>query len=346
MKKISIGTRAAFLAKTIGQYLFSINANNEREIINSLYNLGPGSIKSILLVYKCIMGNNAHDKFNIFSLKRLLAELEINESISMEEIATELEQCKNDFSQFKNLGVFEKDLESYCSTIKDFETEILKYKSIIFQEFYKLYKVKLLQEAEIKIFEHRETLARKKKQKSIKDDYGIVDPKGWEEEKSYFINALVLPLFKPELLTKDDVLLIDGIIENVVKNTHDASTGTYSADISPDEYEQYCATVLEKNGWEARTTQKTGDQGVDIVAKRNGLTIAVQCKHYSQPVGNKAVQEAHSGKGFYGTDIAVVITNNDFTKSAKELAASLDVLLLHHSELNEFDKHFLFRRKE
>ena len=54
---------------------------------------------------------------------------------------------------------FEKDLESYCSTIKDFETEILKYKSIIFQEFYKLYKVKLLQEAEIKIFEHRETLA-------------------------------------------------------------------------------------------------------------------------------------------------------------------------------------------
>jgi HJR/Mrr/RecB family endonuclease len=75
------------------------------------------------------------------------------------------------------------------------------------------------------------------------------------------------------------------------------------------------------------------------------LSIAIQCKHYSQPVGNKAVQEVYSGKDFYNTDIAVVVTNNEFTKSAKELASSLDVLLIHHSELKEFDRCLFLRRK-
>lgn len=66
--------------------------------------------------------------------------------------------------------------------------------------------------------------------------------------------------------------------------------------------------------------------------------MVLQCKKYSSPVGNGAVQEVHAGKGFLGADISVVVSDATFTKSAKELAGILGVLLIHHSALVEFDK--------
>jgi len=358
MKKISIGKRALFLAQMIGKFLSLLNEKNEQEVINYISKINPESTESFLFLYSCLI-NNFDNKFNMLALKRLLSEMEID-NISIDEIAIEMKNLdKSDFC-FNDFGVFEidfeKDLEKYCSSNIDTDEEIKQYKNIIFEELYELHKKYLLwktQEikkhllckAEEVIVEYKEVLARKKKQKVSIDDYGIINTDSWIEEKIYFIEKRILPLFDSELITKDDLILIDEIIENVIENTSDALDDSYYSDISPDKYEQYCATLLEKQGWEVQTTQKTGDQGVDIIAKRNGLSISIQCKHYSQPVGNKAVQEVYSGKDFYNTDIAVVVTNNEFTKSAKELASSLDVLLIHHSELKEFDRCLFLRRK-
>ncbi len=65
---------------------------------------------------------------------------------------------------------------------------------------------------------------------------------------------------------------------------------------SGSEYEEHCAEILRTAGWETRSTPKSGDQGVDIIAERDGIRIAIQCKNYKQPVGNKAVQEVLAGK--------------------------------------------------
>ena len=56
--------------------------------------------------------------------------------------------------------------------------------------------------------------------------------------------------------------------------------------------------------------------------------MGIQCKLYTGSVGNKAIQEAYSGMKHFGLDKAAVLTNANFTKSAKELAASTGVLLL------------------
>jgi hypothetical protein len=61
--------------------------------------------------------------------------------------------------------------------------------------------------------------------------------------------------------------------------------------------------------------------------------VAIQCKKYSKPVGNRAVQEAYSAKGIYGATHAAVVTNTKFTRSAVEAAERLGVLLLHHDDL-------------
>jgi len=94
------------------------------------------------------------------------------------------------------------------------------------------------------------------------------------------------------------------------------------------EFEAYVALLLEDNGFKhVALTKGSGDQGVDILAERNGKTYAIQCKNYEGSVGNFAVQEAYTGAQFYGCDKAAVICPGAFTRGAKELAQSTGVLL-------------------
>lgn len=99
------------------------------------------------------------------------------------------------------------------------------------------------------------------------------------------------------------------------------------------EYEYACAQYLKKTGYSnVNVTKASGDQGIDVIAYKNGKKYGIQCKYYAKPVGNKAVQEAFSGAEFYGCDISAVMTNTAFTKSAKALAKKLGVELWDHKD--------------
>jgi restriction system protein len=108
--------------------------------------------------------------------------------------------------------------------------------------------------------------------------------------------------------------------------------------MTPTEFEHYCAAILEQYGWRANVTQASADQGVDIVAEKRGMRIVVQCKKYSKPVGNRAVQEVVAGVGHAQAQRGVVVTTDKYTKAAERLAASNNVLLLHHSQLHRLDR--------
>lgn len=99
------------------------------------------------------------------------------------------------------------------------------------------------------------------------------------------------------------------------------------------EYELYCAEMFKAAGWDAKATKSSGDQGVDVEAKRNGVLLVAQCKKFAKPVGNKAVQEIIAGQNFYAADRAVVIATNGFTKSARQLAAASGVELIHQDDI-------------
>lgn len=101
-------------------------------------------------------------------------------------------------------------------------------------------------------------------------------------------------------------------------------------------FEQYAADILRLIGYSNVTvTTGSGDYGIDILAEREGVTYAIQCKCYSNPVGNKAVQEAFSGKEYYKKMVAVVLTNSTFTSAASKTAAETRVLLWDRAKLRE-----------
>ena len=94
------------------------------------------------------------------------------------------------------------------------------------------------------------------------------------------------------------------------------------------EFEYWCAELLKKNGFtEVEVTKGSGDQGVDVLAVKDGIRYAIQCKCYSSNLGNGPVQEVHAGKALYHCQVGVVMTNQYFTAGAKELAEATGVLL-------------------
>ena len=102
------------------------------------------------------------------------------------------------------------------------------------------------------------------------------------------------------------------------------------------EFEYFCAELLEKCGFEHVTvTQGSGDQGVDVLAFKEDIKYAIQCKNYSSPLGNKSIQEVFAGKTFYHCHVGVVMTNSTFTKGAIELAESVGVILWDKSRLDK-----------
>ena len=111
----------------------------------------------------------------------------------------------------------------------------------------------------------------------------------------------------------------------------------YSEDMSGEDYEIYCGRILQEAGWNVEQTQASNDQGVDLIVQIEDLKVCIQCKRYSNPVGNKAVQEVIAGKAFYNGTHAVVVSNAGFTKAAKNLAESADVLLISDTDLEDLE---------
>lgn len=94
------------------------------------------------------------------------------------------------------------------------------------------------------------------------------------------------------------------------------------------EFEYYCAELLKKSGFqEVEVTRGSGDYGIDILAEKDGVTYAIQCKRYNGPVGVKAVQEAYAGRDYYDRMVGAVLTNQYFTQPAVEAAGRLKILL-------------------
>lgn len=108
--------------------------------------------------------------------------------------------------------------------------------------------------------------------------------------------------------------------------------------MSPYEYEHYCAAQLTRRKWRTTVTKASNDQGVDIIATKAGRRIVLQCKKYAKPVGNQAVQQIVAAIAHEDAERGVVVATSDFTRAARKLAASNNVLLLHHRDLRNIDR--------
>lgn len=127
---------------------------------------------------------------------------------------------------------------------------------------------------------------------------------------------------------------LKGKLDKTFREYHQAqkvkpTNETELKNLSGVEFEVWVSKALKENGFaDVRGTPATGDQGADLIAKKDGKTIIIQAKRYQGAVGNKAVQEVIGAIQFYGGDEGWVITNSTFTPSAKALAQKSKVKLI------------------
>ena len=143
------------------------------------------------------------------------------------------------------------------------------------------------------------------------------------------IMLLALYFLPTVLIVALIVVAIKAIVYLVSSNKSDNVIDILQVDeMDGDTFEHYFSTLLKKSGYcQVAVTKASGDYGVDVIAQKDGVKYAFQCKRYNQKVGVSSVQEIFSGKNMYNATKSVVVTNNYFTDNAITLANRLGVEL-------------------
>jgi restriction system protein len=185
------------------------------------------------------------------------------------------------------------------------------------------------------------SLVRRRAQLVKLDAYGKPQMEKWIREVDYFIMNHIAPSLTP---MEQGILARErAAITNLLASRVEAATQAQPAfqafcdDMTPAEFEVFCAEELRRGGWDARVTMQSRDQGVDVVAEKDGARVVLQCKLYARPVGNKSVQEVAAARAHEHANYGVVVTNNGYTLAAEQLATTNGVLLLHYLDLRNLD---------
>ena len=99
------------------------------------------------------------------------------------------------------------------------------------------------------------------------------------------------------------------------------SSGQAAVDaMSGVEFEYYVAAVLRGRGYDVEFTKMTGDFGVDLIATRDGVRTAVQCKRQARAVNGSAIQQVVAGAAVHDCTATMVVSNHRYTRAAEQLA--------------------------
>lgn len=162
-----------------------------------------------------------------------------------------------------------------------------------------------------------------------KDDYGAVVKDERQVEIERFLRSV-------NLIRRANKHGLKKTIQHVNRWYAKQKRSFEQSDIVPEnghDFEHWVAAKLNDAGWTASVTQASGDDGVDVIAERDGTSVEVQCKRFKGSVGNKAVQEVYSGMKHMQLDRAVVISTGQYTKAAQNLASTTGVLLLSEHDI-------------
>jgi len=115
--------------------------------------------------------------------------------------------------------------------------------------------------------------------------------------------------------------------------------------ITPFEFEELIGELLNKMGYETEVTSKSGDYGIDVIARKGKDVVAVQVKKYAKGnnVGNQEVQKLLGSMQLstLRANKGILATTSDFTVHAIEQAKGTPIEFWNGDVLVElFNKYY------
>ena len=102
------------------------------------------------------------------------------------------------------------------------------------------------------------------------------------------------------------------------------------------EFEKLVAKLLKTQGYEKIRFTEKYDYGIDLIASKDGVTWGIQTKRYNGLVKASAVRQVVTALRKYNCSRAMVVTNSEFSRVAKELAQSNDCVLVGRDQLSKW----------
>lgn len=148
----------------------------------------------------------------------------------------------------------------------------------------------------------------------------------------------VIPLFFDWLGLKIDNWRIRGNFAKGEKWRSDQELVRWLRRMSPTEFEEYIADLFSKMGFKTKVTGGAYDEGVDVIAEKDGIKHYIQCKKF-------VAQEVRPGdlRDFYGaiadhlaTGKGYFITTNKFTLEAERFVQDKPIELIDSYKLIKY----------
>ena len=147
-------------------------------------------------------------------------------------------------------------------------------------------------------------------------------------------------------------LIVYALLEDKLKDS--SSTPEDLTSLSPTDFEYRVADYYKSKGYDTLVTRQSGEDGVDVIARKDPdplefqigskstqveleqrEEIAIQAKRYQTDyqVGASIVERTHDAQHRVGADSAAVVTSSSFTEEAHDRARRLGVDLVNGRQM-------------
>ena len=99
------------------------------------------------------------------------------------------------------------------------------------------------------------------------------------------------------------------------------------------EFERQLGILYRQRGYRVESTTTSGDEGIDLILRKNGKTTVVQCKSHQKPVGPAIARELFGSMVAFRADDAILACTGGFTRGVKEFVRGKPITLISASEL-------------
>jgi restriction system protein len=98
-------------------------------------------------------------------------------------------------------------------------------------------------------------------------------------------------------------------------------------------FERATAEVLNRHQFNPRVTPGSGDGGIDIEVRKNGLKGVVQCKAHVSCVGPHVVRDLYGVIHRCGANFGIIVSRGGFSRGAIDFARDKPIFFLDISDL-------------
>jgi len=100
------------------------------------------------------------------------------------------------------------------------------------------------------------------------------------------------------------------------------------------EFEKYIGELFSKLGYKTQVVGGSYDEGIDVIAEKDGIKHYIQCKHYRNPVGVEKIRDFYGAiTAKYSNEKAFFITTGYFTEEAERFVLDKNIELIDRPKL-------------